>query len=69
MWKNKSKKLACFPTPHDAPSTHHVSPRIYHPKTTSKHPLFPAPPQKAQQSNKKNSTGPPDFFLANYGFF
>jgi hypothetical protein len=36
-----------------------------HPNTHFSQP----PPQKAQQSNKKNSTGPPDFFLANYGFF
>jgi hypothetical protein len=42
-----------------APSTHHVSPRIHHAFTIQKpHPnthFSQNPPQKAQQSNKKNT--------------
>jgi hypothetical protein len=49
-----------------APSTHHVSPRIHHAFTIQKpHPnthFSQNPPQKAQQSNKKYSTGRQIFF-------
>src|SRR6266481_115749 len=45
------------------------SPRFYHPKTTSKHPLFSKPPSKSPTKQRNEAfTNPPDFF-SNYDFF
>jgi hypothetical protein len=73
MWKNKSKKLACFSKPFMRPQLttfHHAFTTFLPSKNHTQTPTFPKTPlKKPSKATKKYSTGPPDFFLANYGFF
>jgi hypothetical protein len=72
MWKNKSKKLACFSKPfmrRQLTTFHHAFTTHLPSKNHTQTPTFPRTPlKKLSKATKKYSTGPPDFFWQTTAF-